>query len=443
MSGFALLLASAVSPVMSKVDVENDFRRHFPALETGYVFADNAGGSQCLKDVADRIYDYLINTNVQLGADYSISATATKRTMVDAPTSTQQLINASTTTEIAFGSSSTALVDNLARAIEGDILPDEELLVSFADHEANIGPWVRLGERKGVRIVPWQARTLTKNASNPFDVALQTADLHALITSKTRLVTFSACSNILGQLVDPQAVVALVRAIGREKGVRKIEVCIDCVAFAPHRQIDVQAWDAEYVFFSYYKVYGPHVSVLYTRQASLDHLTSLAHFFLKTYKLQPGGVGYELTYGSTGVLPYLLELGNGITDKERLSTAFTKISEHEQSLMESLIEFLLSKRDVGVRIVGPESSSKSTRAPTISFVVVGDDGRTKRLRSKDVVARFDATGNVGIRYGHFYSYRLLEGLGMDPDDGVVRISLVHYNTAKEVQRIIDILRAVL
>lgn len=123
---------------------------------------------------------------------------------------------------------------------------------------ANIGPWVRLAERRqgaGVRLVPWQARVPADSKSdNPFAVALQFADLTDLITSKTRIVTFTACSNILGKFNDPKEVVAHIRKIAKEKGARKVEVCIDCVAFAPHRQIDVKTWDADYVFFSYYKV---------------------------------------------------------------------------------------------------------------------------------------------------------------------------------------------
>ncbi|KAG9024294.1 hypothetical protein FRB95_011708 [Tulasnella sp. JGI-2019a] len=438
---------------MAPLAVENDCRPHFPALKDGYLFADNAGGSQCLKDVADRIYDYLINTNVQLGADYSVSVTATRRTIVDGPTSTMKLVNASSKDEIFFGSASTMLVENLARAMEADVLDGEELVVSFADHEANIGSWVRLAERRGIRVVPWKARVSSDSSAeheNPFAVALQLSDLDSLITNKTRLVSFTACSNILGQLVDPKEIIAHIRALGKAKGARKIEVCVDCVAYAPHRQVDVRGWDVDYAFFSYYKVYGPHTSVIYARQASLDRsLTSLAHYFLNTIKLSPGGVGYELTYGCTGVLPYFIQLGGGSSTAsgekmQYLKAAFEKIAVHEQLLMEPLVTFLLSQYKAGVRIIGPESSKSDVRAPTISFVVVGGDGQTKRLQSRDVVAKFDAIGDIGIRYGHFYSHRLLSGLPkMDPDDGVIRISLVHYNTIQEVERLIDVLKTVI
>lgn len=198
-----------------------------------------------------------------------------------------KLVHASSKDEIVFGSASTMLVENLARAMEADVIDGEELVVSFADHEgnfecmhecifilcrlntilphgglssANIGPWVRLAKRRGVPLVPWHARVPPNasrtNDNNSFAVALQLSDLDSLITSKTRLVSFTACSNILGQLIDPREVIAHIRALGKAKGARKIEVCVDCVAFAPHRQMDVRAWDVDYAFFSYYKVSG-------------------------------------------------------------------------------------------------------------------------------------------------------------------------------------------
>ncbi|KIO34165.1 hypothetical protein M407DRAFT_223831 [Tulasnella calospora MUT 4182] len=436
------------------LDVQTECRAHFPALQGGYIFADNAGGSQCLKDVVDRISDYLLNSNAQLGADYSVSVISTKRATVDPQKSAAVLFNAESPEEISFGSSSTMLVENLARAMGPQINEGDEFIVSFADHETNIGPWVRLASRAKATLIPWQARPVSPN-DNPFHVELSLDDLKGLITSKTRIVAFTACSNILGAWTRPKEVAALIRRVAREKGARKVEICVDCVAYAPHRRIDVRDWDVEYAFFSYYKVYSPHVSVLYSRKSSLDNsLTSLSHYFLKDYtagylKLQPGGPGYEVPYGTTGVLPYLLSLAGSVgvgdrSESELLDGAFQRIAAHEEDLMKPIIGFLLSEeaKKAGVRIVGPESANKQVRAPTISFVVVGQDGKTKRLHSKDVVAEFDSQGGIGIRYGYFYSHRLLSrpDFGTDPNDGVIRVSLLHYNTIEEVQKIADILK---
>lgn len=105
----------------------------FPALKSGFIFADNAGGSQCLSTVVDKISDYLLNTNVQLGADYSVSVESTKR-VTDGVEAVRELFNAEHIDEVSLGSSSTMLAENLSRALEGDILDDEEIIVT-GEHE--------------------------------------------------------------------------------------------------------------------------------------------------------------------------------------------------------------------------------------------------------------------------------------------------------------------
>lgn len=324
------------------------------------------------------------------------------------------------------------------------------------------------------------------SASNPYSVAYSIPDLLPLISSRTRIVAFSACSNILGSIFPVEEIVKSVRSRALTEGAANVEVSVDSVAYAPHRQIDVRKWDVDYCIFSFYKVlslflryvlekaltrqrqqvYGPHASALYMRTASLHALSSLlVHHFLKVdksaYKLQPGGPGYEIVYATTAVLPYLLSLSTGPSGPGSLQASFALIAEHEQTLIEPLLAFLTAPEQTerGVRVVG-DTKVGLDRVPTISFVVTGQ----RPLKSKDVVGAFDAKGGVrgffstpsiyagvdqnvqiGIRYGHFYAYTLVDNLSpkLDVDDGVVRISLVHYNTVDEVRRIIDILKEVL
>ncbi|RPD58030.1 PLP-dependent transferase [Lentinus tigrinus ALCF2SS1-7] len=423
---------------MATLDISTA-RSAFRALNSGCLFADNAGGSQCLFDVVSRISDYLINTNVQLGADYFVSVNSTNR-VASGSEAARELFNADSVDEIAYGSSSTMLVENLSRAMEADIQAGEEIIIT-GEHESNAGPWKRLAARKGAVIKLWPATQLPEYPNNPYAVGLQLDTLKPLITSKTRLIAFTACSNILGSLIPVEEIVKTARALATELGVRKLEFCLDCVAYAPHRQMDVRKWDVDYCYFSFYKVYGPHASVMYVRASSLTgSLTSLGHHFLdidtKPYKLQPGGPGYELVYGCTGVPPYLRSL----TPSGSLEDAWAVIAAHEQTLLEPLLAYLRGKADRGVRIVGEEKAGLG-RVPTVSFVVVGE----RAIRSPDVVSVFDKKGNVGIRYGHFYAYTLVDMLEpkVDVNDGVVRISLVHYNTVEEVQRIVKILDEVL
>jgi selenocysteine lyase/cysteine desulfurase len=127
-------------------------------------------------------------------------------------------------------------------------------VMRFCCLTANVGSWVRLAERKGLKLHHWVPKP-APNSANPYAVSLRLEDLVPLLNQNTRLVAFTACSNILGELVDIEAVVKVIRertkSANNERGA---EVCIDCVAYAPHRRMDVKKWDVDYIFFSYYKV---------------------------------------------------------------------------------------------------------------------------------------------------------------------------------------------
>ncbi|KAI0253735.1 pyridoxal phosphate-dependent transferase [Lactifluus subvellereus] len=369
----------------------------FPSLRSGFIFADNAGGSK-------RIFDYLLNTNAQVCADYFVSAESGRRIAMG-PVAAAELFNAASLDEIAFGSSTTMNLENLARSLEKDILDKEEIIVTVNMKVSNVGPWKRLAARKGLILKHWRPRIT--DPSNPYSLALNVEDLLPLVSSKTRIVAFTACSNILGSIVPVKAVVAAARSRATELGVRKIEFCVDCVAYAPHRRMDVQHWD----------VFGPHISALYARTASLrSSLTALTHHFYRFddvgSKLQPGGSGYELVYGAAGVPTYLRSL----TPAGTLEATFEASAAHEYTLSERFLSFL---RGYAPRVL-----------------VVGDAFVVKGIRNQDI---------IGIRYGHFYAYTLVNELDpkIDVDDGVARVSLVHYNTMEEVDRIIDALRVVL
>ena len=118
-------------------------RAQFPALAGDWTFLDNAGGSQILRRVVDRIADYLLTTNVQLGASYAVSQRAGER-MQDAQRRVAELVNAERPEEVVMGPTSTMLVQLLARAMEPQLRPGDEVVVTRADHESNIGAWVRL-----------------------------------------------------------------------------------------------------------------------------------------------------------------------------------------------------------------------------------------------------------------------------------------------------------
>jgi cysteine desulfurase family protein (TIGR01976 family) len=394
-------------------------RSQFPALSRGYAYLDNAGGSAVLKPVAERITDYLLNSAVQLGASYSESVAAGARVMA-ARESVAQLINARYPEECVMGGSTTHLLQILCRAIAPSIQPGDEIVVTNCDHEANIGPWVRLCEERGATLRVWEV--------SPDSLDLELNDLDGLLSDNTRYVAMTHASNILGS-VNPVAEVARkVHAVGGK-------LCVDAVAYAPHRLIDVQASGADYYVFSFYKTFGPHFAVLWGKREALLELPSLNHFFIGQevipYKLQPGNLNYELSYGCIGISDYLIDIGQRLgasgTPRQLMQAAFDAFEVQEDLLAETLLAFL---RDTpGVRIIGKSRVTHGDRVPTISFVVDG-------VQSEDIVRRVD-NHRMGIRFGDFYARRLIEQLGLTPHGGVVRVSIAHYNSVDELNRLVE------
>ena len=395
-------------------------RAEFPALAADTVFLDNAGGSQVLGRVADRIHGYLLNDNVQLGATYPPSRRAGERVLA-ARRSIAELVNASHDDEIVMGPSTTALIATLVEALRPGLRAGDEVVVTESDHEANIGAWARLAQAGVVvRVWPIDAERL----------GLVIEDLEKLIGPRTTWIAMTQASNILGS-VNPVAEVARrAHAVGAR-------LCVDAVAYAPHRLLDVQACGADAVVFSFYKVFGPHYAVLWVKRDLLLSLPSLNHYFIGQdvlpYKLQLGNVNYELSWGCAGIVDYLrdvgTELGAAGDNRSRMQAAFDAFALHEDALAEQVLAWLRHQR--GVRIIGLPSVKDGERVPTISFIVEG-------VQSERIVSRVDAHG-IGIRFGDFYAKRLVEALGLQKNGGVVRISIAHYNTSEEIHRLLSAL----
>ena len=280
---------------MTELNLEQ-IRAEFPALASGFVYLDNAGGSLVLRRVADRVADYLLTSSVQLGAGYARSQDAGAKVLA-ARKQIAELINAPSDDEVVMGGSTTSLMFQLGEAIAQEIRPGDEIIVTNTDHEANIGVWARL-QRAGAVLRFWNV--------NPQTLELDLADLQNLLSDKVKWVAMTHASNILGTINPVAAAAALVHAAGAR-------LCVDAVAYAPHRLVDVQATGADVVVFSFYKVFGPHYAVLWGQRELLLGLASLNHYFISAqtipYKLQPGNVNYELSYGCAGIRDYLVDVG--------------------------------------------------------------------------------------------------------------------------------------
>jgi cysteine desulfurase family protein (TIGR01976 family) len=395
-------------------------RSQFPALADGFVYFDNAGGSAVLKTVADRVHDTLTTTSVQTGASYIHSQRATRR-LAEARGRFTHLVGAERPEEIVIGPSATVLCQNLARAMKGRLQPGDEIIVTAFDHESNIGPW-RWLEQFGINLKVWGIDR------DSLDIDLEALD--ALMTPRTRLVAVTHTSNILGT-INPIANIA------KRVHARGAEIAVDAVAYAPHRLVDVVALDVDYYIFSFYKTYGPHLAMMYGKYGKLLELDGIYHSFYGKaqlpQKLEPGNPNYELAWGAAGIVDYLDGLGGGTGDRAALVRAFDDIAAHEVIIGERLLSYLRDRNDV--RIVGRRDSAGNRRVPTISFKVDGRD-------SAEIAKAVDAAG-IGIRYGDFHSKRLVETIGASAQSGVLRVSMVHYNTLEEVDRLINRLDQVL
>lgn len=391
-------------------------RAQFPALDQECVYLENAGGSQVPEGVADAIRRYLTQTYVQLGAPYEVARRSTA-VIDEAHMFANRFMNGEGHGTTILGPSTTQLVTMLAECYSRLLRPGDEVIVCETAHEANAGPWAKL-ERFGIVVKLWRMDPVT------FHCSLD--DLRSLLTPRTRLVAFPHVSNLLGDVVD----VAAITRVVHEAGAR---VVVDGVAYAPHRAIDVAGWDVDYYVYSAYKVYGPHMAALYARQDALEELEGPNHFFLpngNAYKFELGGANHESCAGLLALGDYLSFLAGGGDGRSRtvIERAFETVEALELPLQAQLLEAL--NANPRVRVIGPKTSGRE-RVCTISFL-------HEHLSPPEITARTDAAG-IGIRYGHMYAYRMCVALGINTDTGVTRISMAHYNTPQEIERLLDVM----
>ncbi len=397
-------------------------RAQFPALAGATVFLENAGGSQVPKVVADRIYDYMMSTYVQLGAGYGLSQQATQ--IVDDAHDFVRLVMNGRNGEVILGSSTSVLLQMLSGCYAKVLAPGSAIVVAQTGHEANIGPWKNLAQL-GFDLRWWEM--------DPLSCTCSMDQLDELLADGVALLAFPHVSNLLGEIVDVAAITERAHAAGAR-------VVVDGVAFAPHRAIDVDAWNVDWYAFSTYKVYGPHMGALWGRRDALAELNGPNHFFVHDdelpYKFEVGGANHEGCAALLGLRDYLAFLTGvsepGALARKDIERAYDAMTSCELPLQARLIDYLGSRNDV--RIIGPASAGPD-RVGTISFI-------HESKSSAEITAEVDRSG-IGIRHGHMYAYHLCEAVGLEPDDGVVRVSLVHYNTLDEIERLIEVLESAL
>ena len=365
-----------------------------------------------------RITNYLTTNNVQLGATYSVAKASTTK-YNDALIAAAGFLNTNPE-EIVIGPSTTQLFANLAQTLE--FSEGSEIVLSALDHEANLASWLRMAKRQKLVVKWWNGKSSTAGTSPK----LSSENLAPLLNEKTVFVACTHTSNVLGTIHDIKSIANTIHTR------TKAFLCVDGVAHAPHREVDVKDLGVDFYSFSWYKVFGPHIAMLYASNTAQEKMGSLGHYFHDPKeglgaKLNLAASSYELVATVPEIIAYI-----GVPPNHKKT--WKEIAEHEERLSKILLDYLHGRKDVTIH--GSASHSRDQRVSVISFTTAGKSSRA-------VVEAVDTQSVYGIRWGHFYSKRLVEEvLGLD-EDGVVRVSMVHYNTEEEVKGLVGLLDDVL
>ena len=409
----------------NNISLDVDYvKAQFPAFSdpksSKWSFFENAGGSYVPTNVIEHLNHFMTSTKVQPYAEFDTSAIAGDN-MDQATKLFAEMINAKTY-EIIIGGSTTMNMYVLSNAMRSLLKPGDEVIVTNQDHEANVGAWRRLAEH-GMIIKEWQI--------NPETAELNIDDLKALLSEKTRIVAVTHCSNIVGSINDLKSIAKLVHEYDAY-------IVGDGVSYAPHGFPDVKDLDVDFYAFSLYKTFGPHLGLLYGKKDILNKLPNQNHEFLEgdvPYTLNPGGPNHEELSCLIGVYEYFNNLyehhfpGQDASTRGKIEAVNELIAMHEMEIANPLLDYINTRDDIN--LIGKTKISNKDRAPTIAFTM---NNKSSKELSSDLVKQGIATRN-----DNFYAWRCLKALGIDTDDGVVRTSMVHYNTHEDVKKLIEAL----
>ncbi|MFJ7282497.1 cysteine desulfurase-like protein [Pseudomonas sp. NPDC099000] len=407
------------------MDIER-IRQQFPVFSMptlkDTIFLDGAAGTQMCKTALDASLQAAIENNANLGGHFSTSSIA-QREIDRARCAAAALVNANCAEEIVFGQNMTTLTFHMSRCLGRSLRKGDEIVLTRSDHEANISPWLELAKdlELTVRWLSFDLNTYGFNIS----------EIESSITERTKIVALSYANNVTGTIND----VAAVAALAKRKGAI---VYIDAVQFAPHGVIDVQALGCDFLVCSSHKLYGPHHGILWGR---LELLEALIPYKPRPtsdkppFKFETGTKNREAIAGALGAIEHLAWIGREFggsseqADKRQQIVAGTRtVVEHEQVLVQEVLEGL--KGFTGIRIYGYcEPIELCRRVPTVSF--------TLDSTPSEVVSQHMAERGIRLWYGNNFSTETIRALGLDENDGVVRISLAQYTSQDDVHRFLS------
>jgi cysteine desulfurase family protein (TIGR01976 family) len=410
---------------MTTLDIDA-LRRRFPALavihgDRPLIFFDGPGGTQVPNVVINAVTDYYRTSNANHGGAFATSR-GSDAIVEEAHAAVADLLGVDAD-EVILGANMTTLTFHLSRSIAAGLEPGDEIIVTGLDHAANVDPWLAVAADRGL-VVRWWEPHLE-------DCTLHVEDLHAILSNQTKLVAVGWASNAVGTINPVAEAVAAAHRVGAL-------AYVDAVHAAPHLTIDARAVDADFVACSVYKFFGPHVGAVYGRRSILAAL--------RAYKVRPAdhrfetGTGnFEGHAGTLAAIGYLEDVGRmagapaDSTRRERLVTAMRAIREVEMALYRRLHDGLAGIPGVTLHGI-TETAAFERRTPTAALTVSG-------MGARDVSVRLGAEG-IAVWDGDFYAMGLVERLGLAPEGGLVRIGLTHYNTASEVDHLLEAVRRI-
>jgi cysteine desulfurase family protein (TIGR01976 family) len=386
------------------------------------VFFDAPGGTQVPQQVIDAISHYFATSNANTHGAF-LTSERTDEIYAGAHAAMADFFNCDPD-EVVFGANMTTLTFALSRSIGRELKSGDELLVTQLDHDANVSPWVALEER-GTKV-----RTADVKLA---DCTLDMFDLQAKVRRNTRLVAVGYAANAVGTINDVAEVVRLAHGVGAM-------AFVDAVHFAPHGLIDVRALDCDFLACSSYKFFGPHMGIMFGKR---EHLQRLRPYKLRACtedlpdRWESGTQNHEGMAGVIAAIEYLADLGRHHAPEARsrraaIAAAYEVIGQYERELGAQLITGLLGLP--GLTLYGiKDPANFDQRTPTVAIRMEGYTPRQlAELLGKRGIFTWD---------GNYYAVDLAERLGVQQSGGMLRIGLAHYNTAEEVDRLLNELRS--
>jgi cysteine desulfurase family protein (TIGR01976 family) len=393
-------------------------RAQFPALQRPSiggepaVFFDGPGGTQVPQSVIEAVAGYLSNSNANIEGEFETSSRTDE--IISKARSYGGTFVGGLSDGISFGPNMTTLNFNLIRALGRTLKEGDEIITTTLDHDANVAPWLLMAQDRGL---------VVRTVGLTEDLNVDLEDLKSKLSDKTKVVAFCLASNAVGTLTPAREISKLAHEAGALSWA-------DAVAYAPHRRIDVESIGCDVLLCSPYKYFGPHLGMSWMRTDLAESLPAErvrpAGSLPPGHRFETGTQLHENIAGFVAAVEYIADLGEGDDLGARLDSSFGAIQSREAELADELLHGLSDLPNV--KVAGVQDADPHKRVGTFGLLV-----------QKNPAALARALGAQGIYTwnGNFYAQNVVEHLGLDLEEGLLRIGIMHYNTSREIQRCVE------